>query len=1101
MYSNDRGDGVLISEPVIGIVKNNIDLTHSGRIDVYVSNFGGAEPDNADNWIKGVRYLSPFFGVSSPNGDVYDGPDKTGYGKYVGNPHSYGFWASAPDIGTEVVCIFVDGKPNQGYYIGCVPKPGIHHMVPAVAAGATVIPNDEEASTYGGADRLPVAEVNFSNPSIRNSSLIYNEPKPVHSYQASVMAQQGLIRDNIRGTIGSSSQRETPSKVFGFSTPGGPIYSGGYTDKNIKQALEEDPSKLQIIGRRGGHSLVMDDGTIDGQDQLVRLRTSAGHQILMSDSGQTLFIIHSNGQSWIELGKEGTIDMFSTNSVNIRTQGDLNLHADRDINIHAKRNLSMFGENTRLEAEKQMTYRSGFGCTEYHAANYTVKVDGSMALSSGGTAGFASGTFTFINGKKINLNTGASPLTPAKVEEMTKISHIDTIFSQSKSWMNPSPEPLLSIASRVTAHQPYAGANKGVDVTVDAVAPSSLPTATPSVQAANTAAPSIPANPVSASAVATAAGTAPPIKVNNVPVVDSNTVGATMAQNAAAVATMTPSEQTKAGFVPGSAIGATIGQLGAAGPSSIFKPGAAEFMFQRAAQGYPWEKVASSVNFTASTGITSVGDLQNNTQAQISAVASTMQQAANGLAKAGAITGAEAATQITGVINAASQQGVNAVMSALKAPAQAISGITSAITSGNFAAAISDKVTAGIGGIANGIVGSVSGGIGALLGGVSSITGILGKIGITKTIAQLTAQLQNTARQAFATAEASFKPLTANKPNDLAGSEIVTGTPTDPIAKAMAERNQAEDEYKSAEKAYHEALLTYKANPTTENTDVVKTAQAAVAEANKKLAIASDTSKTLGNDTQTTTTANSTNSGVNGLPGGLSSLAALVSGRANNVVDYVRSVSSRIGGLSDSATALNQKLDDPKQFAGNLVGGLSTTLTNIAVGSIQTLANKYGPAINQISGIASKISSIANTPSTILGGINGLIGGIGGSIGAGIKKAVMAVDSYNKAAITAKSAQLLGDNRVPAPVFTDTNVTVTPNQYLAQQSKLQLQLTTLQAKRENVQSTYNIASQQYTETQTPSYLNIANSAKLEMDQIDAEIAGVQNALDSLFKTR
>jgi uncharacterized protein (DUF2345 family) len=62
----------------------------------------------------------------------------------------------------------------------------------------------------------------------------------------------------------------------------------------------------------------------------------------MSDDGQCLHIIHANGQSWVELGKEGTIDMYATNSVNIRTQGDLNLHADNNININAKNDLNIY---------------------------------------------------------------------------------------------------------------------------------------------------------------------------------------------------------------------------------------------------------------------------------------------------------------------------------------------------------------------------------------------------------------------------------------------------------------------------------------------------------------------------------------------------------------------------------------------------------------------------------------------------------------------------------------------------------------------------------------------------------------------------------------
>ena len=114
----------------------------------------------------------------------------------------------------------------------------------------------------------------------------------------------------------------TSPTLFGISTPGRPIYEGGYDDTTIADAVKDDsiPDKnFKVVGRRGGHSVVLDDGDIAGKDQLMRFRTSSGHMIMMNDSIQSLFIIHANGQSYIELGREGTIDMYSTNSVNIRT--------------------------------------------------------------------------------------------------------------------------------------------------------------------------------------------------------------------------------------------------------------------------------------------------------------------------------------------------------------------------------------------------------------------------------------------------------------------------------------------------------------------------------------------------------------------------------------------------------------------------------------------------------------------------------------------------------------------------------------------------------------------------------------------------------------
>jgi hypothetical protein len=457
------------SGPFIGVVKNNVDKTRSGKIEVYIAAFGGSDPDSSNNWTP-VSYMSPFIGISSSGKNPKSGPDKSGDGGYLGNPNSYGFWASSPDIGTEVVCIFINGNKGQGYYIGCVPKVGLLQMVPAIGASSKVKPNDGEAGAYAGANRLPTSEINTANPSVRNSSQPYNETKPVHSYQASILAQQGLIRDDIRGVIGSSAQRESPSRVFGISTPGGAIYDGGYNAATLGTAVKNgvDPSKLKQLGRTGGHTFVMDDGSLQGKDQHIRLRTAGGHQITMSDSGQALFITHANGQSWVELGKEGTVDIYSTNSFNVRTQGDINFHADRDINMHAGRNMNVNAESINHESKKDYSIRAGGAFAGYTTGSFSFKADASIAMTAGGGAGIKSGGVLSLKGDKLNLNSD-SPSEAQAVAAMSKTNHTDTLFSESKGWLSASPN-LESIATRVPTHQPYIGSGTGLDIPFNNVA-------------------------------------------------------------------------------------------------------------------------------------------------------------------------------------------------------------------------------------------------------------------------------------------------------------------------------------------------------------------------------------------------------------------------------------------------------------------------------------------------------------------------------------------------------------------------------------------------------------------------------------------------------
>ena len=459
----DAGGGVIRNTPTLGVVKNNIDSTRGGRIQVYLADFGSPDPEDSSSWVT-VSYMSPFFGATPASGSN----QSDDYGTYTQNPSSYGMWYSPPDIGSTVVCIFINGDPSYGYYIGSVLQPELLQMIPAIGASENIVANPGEAASLGGATKLPVTNINTNNSNITNNTSFLDAAKPIHSYSSAIYTQQGLSRDPIRGPISSSALRESPSRVgWGVSTPGRPIYQGGFTDDNVlTDGVNSEGEALNIVSRRGGHSIVMDDGDAVGKDQLIRLRTALGHQILMSDDGQTLFIIHSNGQSYIELGKEGTIDMYSTNSVNIRTQGDLNLHADNNININAKKDLNVAATNININAEKDISYRTGANFSGYTLGKYTIKVNGAMSMAATGEGSYASGGDMYINGSKINLNTGSTSVTPAEVPKIPIVTHTDTLFDQVKGWLA-APGYLLSIVSRAPAHAPWASANQGVDVSVN----------------------------------------------------------------------------------------------------------------------------------------------------------------------------------------------------------------------------------------------------------------------------------------------------------------------------------------------------------------------------------------------------------------------------------------------------------------------------------------------------------------------------------------------------------------------------------------------------------------------------------------------------------
>lgn len=473
-YKYDRGGQPTEFGPFIGIVVNNVDAVRSGRLQVVIAEFADRDKNGAvvlsdkSLW-RTVRYCPPFYGATPKGGTG-------GTGTYLdGNQQSYGMWFTPPDLGTQVLCFFVSGDPNQGYYLGCIPEPGINHMIPAVGAvpsSLAVKQNRSQATYFADAPLLPVTEINNSirNPQTNENPRFFDAPKPVHSYVAATLFQQGLANDPVRGPIGSSSQRESPSNCYGISTPGRAIYQGGLGGgangdrEALGELAGESLADLRVIGRRGGHTFVMDDGNLTGDDNLIRIRTSKGHQITMSDDGNCFYITHANGQTWIELGQEGTVDVFSTNSVNIRTQGTINLHADEDINMYAGKKINIKSkESTAIQSDGPMNVACKKDLTLFASSQIGVLSNGSLALK-GKIASVESDGPLSLKGLPISLN-GAPGLSITAPKGITKTLMPDTEFSSSTGW-TVSPTGLESIVTRAPTHEPYPYHNQGVPVNV-----------------------------------------------------------------------------------------------------------------------------------------------------------------------------------------------------------------------------------------------------------------------------------------------------------------------------------------------------------------------------------------------------------------------------------------------------------------------------------------------------------------------------------------------------------------------------------------------------------------------------------------------------------
>ena len=399
--------------PFIGKVKNNIDPAKLGRIQVYIPELSSGNEDDPQNW-RIVTYSSPYFGMTSP---AVAGNEANLYGT---TKESYGMWMTAPDLGVLVLCVFVGGDPNRGYYIGCLPDGTSHYMVPGLAGSSKFDPNvltQEQIQRADGATVLPVTEFNDLNQDLVTHANLTEAARPVHDLQFQNFVRQGLISDNTRGVISSSSMRESPSSVFGVSTPGRKVAFN-----------QDDPSEVWM--RQGGHSIVMDDGDANNKDNMIRLRTSAGNQIMMNDSAGIIYVISSSGRNWIEMGADGSIRAYSQSDISLHADGEINFHSESAINMQAPVINLKAGDKVNVNAATDINIMAEKNITQVAGLTYGIKSTTTNIV--GNSTNISVEKNLILNGDKIYLNT----LPHATVKTPTPIVDIGIVPTQ-EPWKRP----------------------------------------------------------------------------------------------------------------------------------------------------------------------------------------------------------------------------------------------------------------------------------------------------------------------------------------------------------------------------------------------------------------------------------------------------------------------------------------------------------------------------------------------------------------------------------------------------------------------------------------------------------------------------------------
>lgn len=410
-YKLDTYSKPIYDKVYIGIVKDNFDVEKSGRLRVFIPEFGytGADPKT---WIT-VQYCSPFAGstniVLNKNDD-----------SYTSSQISYGWWGVPPDIGNQVIVMFINGEPNRGIWIGCLYQQYMNYSVPENAQGKSNI------STQGGIDP-PVVE--YNKKSITSGP--ENVTRPVFLPLHQALLNQGLYTDPERGPSDSSSTRDSPSQVFGLKTPRGHTFY--IDDGEIQYGSDGKPLVVENSIQKSNSA-----------NEFIRLRTRNGTQVLINDTVGYVYINSKNGDSWFEISDQG-INMYTAKTINMRAEEGINIRSDNYINFESLDDMNLrTRSNFGLLAEQNLNILA-------NGNNFNMQSGGELEVLAGGKIALTASGNLNVQADKIVRNAAtildnsipAETATPASVSEPSNVGGLDGGSIISDETLIPTREPWI----------------------------------------------------------------------------------------------------------------------------------------------------------------------------------------------------------------------------------------------------------------------------------------------------------------------------------------------------------------------------------------------------------------------------------------------------------------------------------------------------------------------------------------------------------------------------------------------------------------------------------------------------------------------------------
>jgi len=455
----------------VGRVVDTNDPQQMGRVRALCPGYG----DSLDMPLKNVLWCSPVQPLAGLVNYGFRGAEKSD----VDGAVAYGMW-NVPKVNAIVLVGCIDGDKSQRFYMGGIFPQYLTHTMPH---GRYTWADDTRGTPDGPLDSFERAieplYSNFTQQFTMSGGTRYpkdtpNDPRRnmewrTRGVDTQVSAVNNLHINHPQDAPGSRVADHDPGN-FDFTT----VEQEDGTQKIIEgpgyardQQEPEDnytttggvnyDSHVYSWTTPGFHSLSMDDRHWNNR---VRIRTASGHQILMDDTNERIYISTAGGNTWVELDKVGNVDVYAAKNMSFHAEGDINFTTDKSFRVHAAEGIHMFTrQEIRLHSDQDCHIKSEMNIRTHSEAmtlmqsedQFHVKCVGNgLFFTCGGSIeSKAAGCYNTTSGTDTNIRAGGNI-----IETGTEI-HLNGPSALGATSASSAGEKHAFWTTRVPEHEPW----------------------------------------------------------------------------------------------------------------------------------------------------------------------------------------------------------------------------------------------------------------------------------------------------------------------------------------------------------------------------------------------------------------------------------------------------------------------------------------------------------------------------------------------------------------------------------------------------------------------------------------------------------------------